>query len=201
MKKIIALLTVAIFAISCSISQEYTFKKDYSGSYQLQFDISQLAEIGGEEDVEAETEDLFADMNLDSIADLYKNMEGISNVVVRSENNVLFVNYDFKDLEALNRSLENKNDDESFGMVNSGKFTQDKGTFTYAAGDMSALGDSDSLVEMLSFLDYNITMHFPNKVASTSNGTVLEDNKSIFLTGNFGEVAKQEKTIAVEVKF
>jgi hypothetical protein len=199
MKKLIALFTVAIFAISCSISQEYTFKKDFSGSYQLQFDMSQLAEIGGEE--EEESEDLFADMNLDSIADIYKNMEGITNVVVKSADNVLFVNYDFKDLEALNRSLESKSEDDSFGMVNSGKFAHNKDVFTYAAGDMSALGDSDSLVEMLSFLDYNITMNFANKVVSTSNGTILEGDKGIRMEGNFGEVAKQEKTIAVEVKF
>lgn len=199
MKKFIALFTIAIFAISCSISQEYTFKKDFSGSYQLQFDMSQLAEIGGEE--EEESEDLFADMNLDSIADIYKNMEGITNVVVKSADNVLFVNYDFKDLDALNRSLESKSEDDSFGMVNSGKFTHNKGVFTYAAGDMSALGDSDSLVEMLSFLDYNITMNFANKVVSTSNGSILEGDKGIRMEGNFGEVAKQEKTIAVEVKF
>jgi hypothetical protein len=44
-------------------------------------------------------------------------------------------------------------------------------------------------------------MSFANKVVSTSNGTILEGDKGIRMEGNFGEVAKQEKTIAVEVKF
>lgn len=200
MKNFLSILAVAIVAMSCSIAQEYTFKKDFSGSYQLKFDISQLAEIGGEE-TEEQSDDLFAEMNLDSLADIYRNMEGISNVVVKSEDNVLFVHYDFKNLEALNRSLQSEGDQDDFNMAKGGKFNYANNVFTYTAGDMSTLADNDSLVEMMSFLDYSITMHFAQKVASTNNGVVLEDGKGIVMDGNFGEVANQEKSIAVEVKF
>lgn len=78
MKQLLLILTIGLTLIGCEIREEYTFKKDGSGEYQMAFDMSELMNM----DIESDSTDVqqpvdtlivFSDMldeKKDSIAQL-----------------------------------------------------------------------------------------------------------------------------------
>ena len=111
MKKIFYLsLMIIILVSSCTFEEGYSFKSDWSGSYEASLDLSGIADIAGEENEYKEM------IPSDEIAKLEGEMnavEGISNAKVVSDNLAYSINffYDFDGLPALNR-LNNINLDE-----------------------------------------------------------------------------------------
>jgi len=198
MKNLLLFVFVAGLLFSCTITQHYSFNVDYSGDYTLDFDITQLAEFGAESP--DSVEDFFEEMNLDSLADAYNTVPGIANVRVTKDKNILHVAYSFANLEALNASLNtNGKTDLNLGDAEE-KFKVTDGIFNYNIGSFGE-NPSDSLAEMMSFVDYDITMSFARKIKSASTGTISEDGKTVNLKGNFGEIVKEEKTLELEVIF
>ena len=198
MRSIILSLFILIVAVSCKITQHYQFNLDYSGSYSLDFDVSALAEFGANSP--DSIEDFFADMDLDSIVDTYKGIEGISNIKATKEENILHISYDFANLNALNQSLNTSDSDElSLGNAVE-KFSVQDGVFKYDIGDFGE-SPSDSLAEMMSFIEYDIVMKFARNIKSASAGTVQDDNRTVTMEGNFGDVVRKEKELKLEVLF
>ena len=199
MKRFIALFCLLITLISCKVNQHYKFNLDYSGDYTLEFDLRDLANFASDEG--EPSEDLFDGMNLDSLADVYKAIDGINNVKISQDTNVLRVSYSFADLDALNKSLLNQGSDEVSLGSKEEKFTVEDGVFKYSIGEVTSGAQSDSLVEMMRFIDYDITMEFKKRFQEVTNGTVQEDGKTVVLTGNFGELAEKKKTLDLEIRF
>ncbi len=198
MKQLLTLMTAVLLLVSCKITQNYRFNLDYSGDYSLTFDLTELAEFGVEE---GDTiENFFEDVNLDSISQMYRSVKGITSVEVKSEPNILYVNYSFENLEALNKSLENQGGNEMPLGANPDKFTVTDGVFSYDIGALSG-AKNDSVAEMMSFVAYDITMKFAKQIKEATNGTVSEDGRSLHLQGDFGEVIKKEKELSVDVSF
>lgn len=201
MKKILTLLAAIAVFTSCTLEQTYTFNEDFSGTYIMNFDISQMAAFSTEDGQEAG--DLFEDFNQDSLRDLYRNMKGISNVEIKTTENVINLKYDFDNLENLNQSLlAEQKAQEAFGdMADKPRFEYKKGTFIYNAPNLGSDADQDSLSQMLAVVEYDITLNFAKKITSVSNGVLSEDGKTVKMTGNMGEVALKEKSLQLEVKF
>ncbi|MEZ7886233.1 MAG: hypothetical protein ACI888_000814 [Flavobacteriales bacterium] len=111
MKKIFYLsLMIIVLVSSCTFEEGYSFKSDWSGSYEASLDLSGIADMAGEENEYKEM------IPSDEIANLEGKMnaiEGISNAKVVSDNLAHSINffYDFDGLPALNR-LNNINLDE-----------------------------------------------------------------------------------------
>lgn len=194
-------ILLAFTAVSCQLEQNYVFNDDFSGNYSLVFDISEIVAMSSEDP--EDVEDAFAELNVDSLRMAYENLNGISNVKISSKDNVIRVNYDFANLEALNKSLETENNAAmAFGRENGGdRFSYSKGVFKY---DFPSLGDDetlDSLAQMLSIVSYDINMTFAKTIDQSNNGTIQSNGKSLRMEGNLGEVAMKEKSLNLEVTF
>ncbi len=202
MKKLTVLLLSILALTSCKLSQHYTFNTDFSGLYQLKFDMTDMANYGVEDP--DSVPNVFEGFNVDSVQNIYEQMKGLSKVDVKAEDNVLYVSYKFEDLTALNASLATQNSSE-FGMgatENGNKFSNEKGVFKYMfSDDSNAEATPDSIAQMMSFIDYEITMEFAKQIDEASNGVVDESRKRIDLSGNLGEVAAKEKSLNLEVTF
>lgn len=201
MKKLSVLLLSILALTSCKLSQHYTFNTDFSGLYQLKFDMTDMANYGVEDP--DSVPNVFEGFNVDSVQDIYEQMDGLSKVDVKAEKNVLYVSYKFEDLTALNASLATQNSSE-FGLgasENSNKFSNEKGVFKYQFTDDSETATPDSIAQMMSFIDYEITMEFAKQIDEASNGIIDENRKRIDLSGNLGEVAAKEKSLNLEVTF
>ena len=121
MKKIFYLsLMIMVIVTSCTFEEGYSFKSDWSGSYEAHLDLSGLANMGGEVDEYKEM------IPPDEIAKLEGEMnaiEGISNAKVVSDNLGYAINffYDFDGLPALNRlnniNLDEDDNDSPFGSL------------------------------------------------------------------------------------
>lgn len=197
--KHLLLLLLAVFALaSCKLTQQYRFNLDFSGAYKLTFDVSELAEAGM--DSGDTLEDFFIDMDLDSLAEVYRGVKGIDDVRIETDSNVLYIMYNFSDLDALNRSLQQDNPELGMGGERE-KFKYADGVFSYTIGGLDNTAQSDSLAEMMNFIEYDISMHFAKKIKEATNGTVSDDERSVQMEGSFGEVLKQEKSLDLEVRF
>ncbi len=197
MKYLFALLAFSFVLGSCSISQEYFFNKDFSGTYKMEFDLSGISDIdeGGADDLE------ISQQELDSLKMAFENIEGISKVNVETKNSVIYVAYSFKDLNALNKSLENfSQDDLSFGDEN--KFAFENNVFSYNfSEDNMGETPADSVAQMMSFLAYNVKMTFEKKIKTVSNGELNAEENSVTLEGDLGEIATSKKSLNLEVTF
>jgi len=202
MKNIFLLAIVVFTLVSCKLSQQYTFNDNFSGQYQLQFDLSDMASYGVEDP--DSIPNVFDGFNLDSVQQAYAAIDGLSKVKVKTEKNVLFVEYNFVNLNALNTSLSLQ-DNSELGMTNSSnvtKFRFEEGIFSYTFSDLqSEVATPDSIAQMMSFVDYDITMEFSKQIESTTNGKIDESGKLLKLNGNLGEVASKEKSLNVQVTF
>lgn len=194
------LILLALFTLaSCKLTQQYRFNLDFSGDYKLTFDVSELAAAStGDDDT---LEDFFADMNLDSLAQVYRSVEGIDDVSIEKDSNVLYISYSFRDLDALNRSLQQQENPELGMGGEREKFKYSEGVFSYNIGGLDNTAQSDSLAEMMNFVEYDINMHFAKKIKEANNGSISDDERSVTMEGSFGEVLKKEKSLDLDVRF
>lgn len=198
MKIILLSLLIVLGTVSCKISQQYHFNADYSGSYSMDFDITALAEFTASSP--DSIEDFFAEMDLDSIVARFDTLQGISNVRVTKAQNILHIAYDFAGLEALNTSLNTADvNDLQLGDA-AEKFRVVDGVFRYDIGDFGET-PSDSLAEVMSFIEYDIMMTFAQEIETASTGTIQSDQQTVVMNGNFGDVVRNEKQLTLEVTF
>jgi hypothetical protein len=202
MKNILVVCLSILLLASCTLTQQYSFNEDFSGHYQLEFDLSDMANYGNEDP--DSVPNVFEGFNIDSVQDAYAKIEGISKIKVKTENNVLFVEYKFADLKALNASLslQEQADLGISGMGSDNKFSYVDGVFTYNFQDeTSAEATPDSIAQMMSFVDYSIRMQFAKPIKSATNGTIDQSGMLLDLSGNLGEIASKEKSLNVQVTF
>lgn len=202
MKKLVALVLGIVLLSSCKLSQHYIFNDDFSGHYQLKFDLSDMAGYGVEDP--DSVENVFDGFNLDSVQEAYQNIDGLSKVKVTAEKNILFVEYKFADLNALNTSLSLQDNAElgMSGNSNVTKFSFENGVFSYVFSDeLDTEATPDSIAQMMSFVDYEVTMEFAKRIDVATNGIIDESGKRLDLKGNLGEVATKEKSLNVQVTF
>ena len=101
---------IMVLVTSCTFEEGYSFKSDWSGSYEASLDLSGIANMGGEEN---EYKEMIPPEEIANLEGKMNAIEGISNAKVVSDNLAYAVNffYEFDGLPALNR-LNNINLDE-----------------------------------------------------------------------------------------
>ena len=195
MSKFILFFCGFFILASCKISQQYTFKKDFSGQYAMDFDLTGLDELN--DDMKPDSiPNYFEGFNTDSVKTYYKAMEGISKVKVNVKDNVLHLAYKFSNLEALNKSFMSESN--NLGLANNVQFAYADNVFNYLFETASM---NDSLAETMNFFEYDIEMEFARNIKTVSNGELIPKKKTVRMTGNLGEVAKREKSLSLRVEF
>lgn len=194
MKKIFYLSLLSLFVLlqSCVITENIHFNKDFSGNLRYDIDMSQfiafskmMAENADELDstAGAEMEDIpSADQIVDSIkaegqfAEL-ENMDGVSNFSVNSDGEVMIIELDFSDVEALNRAysyLKNSNamgGGEMVGEIQEQTyFTLNKKTFTYEIyknpEEQAQFGDEGEEEQLGELITFETNLSFDKTIKS-----------------------------------
>jgi hypothetical protein len=212
---IFALFLGLISLSSClNIFEDLTFRKDGTGHYQMKIDMGKVKEMlemvksmqpdsmatGGETDQMGQMGTAFVAM-----ADLVKNMRGITNVVAINDtaNFVFGYEFDFLNVEALNRAVK-KISSESGGDLGKNVpdeiFKYKKGKFeriNFGGGMMDEVQKSlggeaggDEMAQakiMLADMTTTTTYHFPDQDVKKQNH-------------NLGQISSDKHTISIETK-
>jgi len=180
--KLFIFFLIGVISASCSIDEKFKFNSDLSGHYSFEFDYSAILEFDSSGSANMEMDKGYIEMEEE-----LKGIEGLSNIVVLSDNEIgkVLVSYDFTSIEALNQANFNKESNRynKFFSLNKNKlqFTSD---FSEELEEFKEPGmDDEELLENIeSFIDYKMTFSFENKfkVIQLDNYTQLDDHTLLF---------------------
>ncbi|MEA2043330.1 MAG: hypothetical protein U9N85_12380 [Bacteroidota bacterium] len=212
---IFALIFLLAGISSCTITQEYHFNKDMSGSVSSTIDMSQLIDYMNSMDTSNSSQSLDTlDNTFKEAAQELEDM-GAENVQFgwkTDEKKVLYINYEFSDIEMLNKiSASNEMTKSVLGQndnpANTIKFeTNGRRELIYDAPVLKndSLSDSDmeSIGEMYTF---ETIFSFDRKIKSLDNDsyTISEDGKSFSQTLTLNDLYSEEisRDFKLKLKF
>jgi len=214
MKRIIIILTsvLFLFLVSCNITQEYTFNKDMSGTSNMEIDISALISFMGNMDSLENQNSLDSlDESFATVAEEYKKM-GATNVDYGWKNNktVLFITYDYKDIDMLNKLLSAESSD-LLGSKILGDSTQ-KPHFTkkgnnkliYDAPEVSndTLFNNEDMASMKDYYNYTLKFNFATEIKKlkSEKAELSSDKKSVEFSGSLFDIYSTDYTTDFKVK-
>lgn len=220
MKKLFFLLVTScalLFTGCITIEENYTFKKNGSGSMQYVMDMSELmSQLGAMMDLsqmEGGANPLGEKASFTKIGEKLKGIKGISGIKVEEDNKkyIYKIGFKFKNLQALNDALNKIIVEDSTGSKPYHTFfTQDGNTITrqhFAAGgnmDMASLlgeeGESEYAQTMLEGMKYKINFTMPKEIAAIYTGNqndeeVLMNGKTAKLSANFKNIAENGSNV------
>ncbi|MCF6366550.1 MAG: hypothetical protein L3J35_10155 [Bacteroidales bacterium] len=214
MKRIILILTsvLFLFTVGCNITQEYTFNKDMSGTSNMEIDISALISFMGNMDSLENKNSLDSlDESFATVAEEYKKM-GATNVEYGWKNNktVLFISYDYKDIEMLNKLLSAETGD-LLGSKILGDSTEKpkfilKGKYKliYDAPEVSndTLFNNKDMESMKDYYNYKLKFNFATEVKKlkSEKAELSSDKKSIEFSGSLFDIFSKDYTTDFKVK-
>jgi hypothetical protein len=203
---------IAISLTSCTITQEFHFNKNFSGNTKLSIDMGSLMDMmSGMDSSGVNSKNMKDSMDfvfkeskekLDSI--------GIKNIQFGWEEgtNILFMSYDFDNIEMLNKSLNASNQgNAAFGktidsqphtyFVLKGKELSYKGP--KSSNDISQNADMQSMKD---YYKYKIAFNFERKIKKSDNPAFIisPDNKKAELSGSMFEIIRPEFNSDVKFK-
>ena len=205
MKKLLLISLLFVFLMtSCTITQEFHFNKDFSGTAKLSVDMGMFIGMMKSMDTSS-TKNSVADslkytfgeskVKLDSI--------GASNVKYEwnDSTNVMFLSFDFKDIEMLNISLnatketnreltKNKSTEPHVFFIRKGKKT-----LIYNGSKKESSGKpSKEMSSMKDYYKYNLIFTFDRKVKSVQNPNVIHTKKTkrVELRGNMFDIMSEK---------
>ncbi len=200
--------TVFIFLVitltSCTITQEFQFNKDFSGNTKLSIDMGSLMEMmAGLDTTGTKTKDMKDSLDFVFKESLVKlDSLGIKNIKYGWEEGtyVLFMSYDFDNIETLNKSLNASNQgNAAFSQTVSAApheyFSRNGKTLTYkgpkSANEMSKNADLESMKD---YYKYSLIFNFERKIKKIDNKnvTLSSDNKKAELNGSMFEIISPE---------
>ena len=198
------ILFIALFT-SCTIKQEFYFNKDFSGHYSSSIDLSQFIQAMSAMDTTEKGMSHFMDsvnLIMDETIDKIE-ANGISNLKSGVNNDVFYISYDFADIDALNKALndsemkEIKPENGEFFIY----FTRKGKTLIYHGMPKIASSDDQKIKEMKDYYKYEVRLEFERKIKKSNNPNyqISEDKHSAVLKSNFIDVSK--KGFNSEVKF
>lgn len=207
--KIPAFLFAALLFLSgCTIVQTIDLNEDQSGTYSVGFDYSG---IGSMLDTDSTKFNPLEGVNVDSITDAIKMMDGISHPTIVAEEGNVLISYDFKNLEALNVSINNNGLEGSL-TGNQTKpatehiyFTGKKNTLSYTSTPVSK-ETQKSLEEsgvMSSVITYKMVINLPHAIKKINNSDykVSPDKKSLTFEVGADKVFSGEAKTDFTIKY
>jgi hypothetical protein len=199
------IISIVAFFSSCTITQEYTFNKDFSGSSKLSIDMSSFLEMMAGMDSSGTSMQEMQD-SLDFV--FKESAHKLDSVGVKNINygwekgtKILFMSYDFKDLEELNTALNASNtqntavsksisDEPHVYFTKKGKKTL---MYSGPKSDKDVSGNKD-MESMKDYYKYAVIFNFKRKIKKIDNPnvTLSSDNKRAELKGSMFEIIRPE---------
>lgn len=199
------LLVVGLLSLvfGCTIKQEVFFNKDFSGNYKYSFDFVEYISYMGEDQADStalKNEDFVEYLGV--VKSALQDMNGISNlkIVNDAENGLVYFNYDFANVQALNAAMKYSTLMELEPKINSPYFELKKKTLTYIRhaepAEEAAEGEEDTsyMNEMFKW-EFNISFESGMKkynVQKDTAVTISKGNRTFIESGNIFDVAKKE---------
>jgi hypothetical protein len=198
-------ILLIIFALSsCTITQEFYFDKDFSGTYTSTIDMSKLIEAMNATDG--------ADKNFtDSLNLILKNTEakmkgtGISNLKSGWKNDkILFISYDFSNIDVLNKALNKSEINKDSTLTEDFVFfTLKRKTLTYHGipPEETEEGGKD-LGAMKNYYKYKAIFSFERKIKKSDNPKykISEDKHKAVMTAPLFDITKPDFNSAIKFK-
>jgi len=193
---------LAISFTSCTITQEFQFNKDFSGNTRLSIDMGSLMEMmSGMDSSGIQTKNMKDSLDFVFNESKFKlDSMGIKNIKYGWEDgsNILFMSYDFDNIETLNKSINASNKgNAAFGKaINSEPhtyFTLKGKNLTYKGPKSNnETGNSPDMESMKDYYKYNIVFTFERKIKKSDNPNfvISPDGKKAELRGSMFEIIK-----------
>jgi len=212
-KYFITLFTlIALFLGSCSITQEYHFNKDLSGTYKMEMKMGDLINMVKSMDTTGNAMSSMdtLDRSFNEIALKYKD-SGAKNVKVgwKDDKTTLLIKFDFENTEDLNSILENSGKESGMTLFSGNKETPGKithkGKRTLSFDFPELNNDTISMKDIESMKDY-ITVEtifsFDRRIKSMNNknATISDDKKSYKFSGKLENFTDKNFTMDTDVK-
>jgi phosphoribosyl-AMP cyclohydrolase len=196
-------ILTAFLVHSCTIIQEYHFNKDFSGNTQLSVDMGSFMQMmAGMDSTGASTQNMKDSLDFIFTENVKKLEElGIKNVKYgwKEDSNVLFMSYDFSDIESLNSALNSSNSQNSAlsKTLNNEPHTyfSRKGKTLMYKGPKSEKDVSNKDMEsMADYYQYSLIFNFDRKVKKVDNPnvTISPDNKKVELSGSMFKIIRPD---------
>lgn len=203
---------ILLFLGACNITQEYTFNKDFSGTSQLEIDMSAMVGMLGENDS-------IRNNSLDTITFAFKKMAeeyekmGAKNVKFGSKGNntIYYLSFDFQNVEDLNKLLSSRGS-EMMGASFMGDSTTEKPKFIkkwnrrliYDAPEVKndTLFNNKEMASMKDYYNYTLKFNFATKIRKLKSDKAImsSDKKSIQFSGSMFDVLSTDYSTDFEVK-
>jgi hypothetical protein len=210
-----ALLCITVFATSClTIEENYTFKKDGSGSMEYIVDLSEMADLmkglpGGSEG----KDDGATGMDLKDNLTKLKALPGIRKVKLKKEKDgfVQRLSFRFTDVTALNRALNTLMPDSTGAAHDFFRWEGDVLVRTNnhhareLGGDMGGEpGDSTDMTMMLQSMHYKYSFKFARDIADTrvAEGVTKEPDGSnrVKLSTDWSVITKDPQALDLRIE-
>lgn len=224
------LVGLVLFTGCLTIEENYTFKKNGSGTMEYVVDISELGKLMesfselGEGKEEGGSEGLGA-MDMSEQVNALKAIPGVSKVKLNKKKQwVQRVSFSFKDVTALNAALNQLMRDSSgvsheFFRWEGTTLVRSNNRHAYELGANMAKGDDEGGEEsgeegeeegldmggMLEAMKYKYSFRFAQPIASTTSAEgvnkVEKSSKEVMLDTDFAVISKDEKALDLRIAF
>jgi len=205
---------LSLIFTSCTITQEFHFKKDFSGSTKIAIDMTTFMEMmAGMDSTGTQSAGMkdSLDFAFKENAEKLKAM-GMKNIKYgwQDDDKVMFLSYDFTDIEVLNKALNASDDGNSAFMKSEDNdnhvyFTLKGKTLTYQG--VKSNNDSLNTNEMAAMKDYykyKLIFTFDRKVKKVDNPNIslTDKNKKATLEASLFDIVTPEynSTIIFKLK-
>jgi preprotein translocase subunit SecF len=211
MKLYTFLVAAAILVLSgCSITQEYHFNNDFSGTYKFEMNMGDMISMLQSMDTTGSINSLDTlDQSFDQIRNQY-NDAGAKDVEVgwKNDKKTIYISFGFDNLEKLNEILSNSNNE--FNLYTTGSqdekasFTK-KGKSTLIMNFPETSKDTaiiSSIEGMKDYLTIETIFSFDRAIKSINNrsGKISEDRKSVKFEGKVDDLIKEGYTMDSQIK-
>ncbi len=212
MKKIyLIIFFLTLIFTSCTITQQFHFKKDFSGTAKITIDMGAFMDMmAGVDSTGTESAGMKDSLDFAFKESAEKLEEiGLKNITYGWQDNdkVMFLTYDFTDIDMLNKALNASDDGNSAFIKNEDNdnhvyFTRKGKILTYEG--VKSTNDSISAGEMASMKDYykyKLVFTFDRKIKKVDNPniTVSENKKKATLEASLFDII--EPTYNSSIKF
>ena len=217
LRRSLVLAIIALFAVGCiTIEENYTFKKDGSGSMEYVVDLSAFADlmksVEGLSD-EKSKDDGMGEMDMKEEAGKLKGIKGISKVKIKEEKDgfVQRLSFRFADVDALNEAL-NVLLPDSTG-ARHGFFAWEGNTLVRTnnqhaeemGSDLEQDGsDTTDMSGFLKSMMYKYSFTFANDIVNTGAAATMTkespDARSVKFDTDFSAIAQDDKALDLRIE-
>ncbi|MEN8119505.1 MAG: hypothetical protein ABFS35_04135 [Bacteroidota bacterium] len=203
---------IALFFTSCTITQEFHFKKDFSGSAKMAIDMGSFMDMmAGVDSTGTQSAGMKDSLDF-AFKESAKKLKGVGvtniNYGWQDDDKVMFLSYDFADIEMLNKAMNASDDGNSSFMKNEDDdnhvyFIRNGKTLVYQG--VKSKNDSINTSEMASMKDYykyELVFTFDRKVKKVGNPNIslTENNKKATLKASLFDVIRPEYNSTIKFK-